>query len=405
MGKRGLLGCVSICLVLCLMQPVAVCGASVQALQQQIHSLKEEAAALKEEQAQLEGKLTENLGQTEELLTQKHIIDQQITLLYGQIRNAEAQITARNGLIADRQEELDGAQASLEQMRQASKTRIRAMEEAGRLTYWSVIFEASSFTDLLDRMNMIREIAQADRQRLERLTQAAQAVEEAKAALEQEKEGLLASQQELRLQQDRLTEKRTESEALLRNLVSQGQDFEAMLEAAEAQEQALMEQLAQTEAALDEAKYQQWLESYVPPATEETPPDTGTAAGWMKPVQGYKLTSPFGMRTHPITGQYRMHNGVDLACPEGTAIYAAKGGQVTVAGWNDSAGNYVQIDHGGGWRSIYMHMVRFVVSAGQYVAQGQVIGYVGDTGVSKGNHLHFGISRNGGYVNPMEYIS
>ena len=99
-----------------------------------------------------------------------------------------------------------------------------------------------------------------------------------------------------------------------------------------------------------------------------------------------------------------MHSGVDMAAPAGTPIYAAKAGKVTVAKWSDSAGNYVSINHGDGFSSIYMHMTHYIVSAGQYVSQGQVIGYVGNTGLSKGAHLHFGISYNGTYVNPMAYI-
>ena len=101
-----------------------------------------------------------------------------------------------------------------------------------------------------------------------------------------------------------------------------------------------------------------------------------------------------------------MHNGVDLACAEGTPIYASRGGVVSVASYQeDGAGNYVQINHGDGYSSIYMHIIYYVVSTGDYVAAGQVIGYVGSTGLSDGNHLHFGISYNGTYVNPMEYIS
>ena len=111
------------------------------------------------------------------------------------------------------------------------------------------------------------------------------------------------------------------------------------------------------------------------------------------------------MRLHPILGVYRMHNGVDLACAEGTPIYASRGGLVEVAGYQaDGAGNYIQLNHGDGFRSIYMHMTNYIVKQGDYVAPGQIIGYVGNTGLSKGAHLHFGISYNGTYVNPMEYI-
>ena len=99
-----------------------------------------------------------------------------------------------------------------------------------------------------------------------------------------------------------------------------------------------------------------------------------------------------------------MHKGVDLAAPLNTPIYATRSGTVITASYNSSSGYYVVIDHGDGYRSTYMHMTYYIVSAGQYVSQGQTIGYCGSTGVSTGSHLHFGISQNGTYQNPSDYI-
>jgi murein DD-endopeptidase MepM/ murein hydrolase activator NlpD len=110
------------------------------------------------------------------------------------------------------------------------------------------------------------------------------------------------------------------------------------------------------------------------------------------------------MRLHPVLGYKRMHNGVDFGCPKGTPIYASRSGQVTIAQYSSSAGYYVSINHGDGWTSVYMHMTNYIVKKGQNVSQGQVIGYVGNTGYSTGPHLHFGIAYNGKYVNPMNYV-
>ena len=111
------------------------------------------------------------------------------------------------------------------------------------------------------------------------------------------------------------------------------------------------------------------------------------------------------MRYHPLTGVYKMHYGVDLAAGKGTAIYAAKSGTVTTAAYGEANGYYVTINHGDGYSSVYCHMTNYTVSAGDYVAQGDVIGYVGTTGWSTGPHLHFEILYNGSNVNPMNYIS
>ena len=111
------------------------------------------------------------------------------------------------------------------------------------------------------------------------------------------------------------------------------------------------------------------------------------------------------MRKHPVLGTNRMHNGIDMACAQGTPIYATRAGTVTTAAYQaGGAGNYVSINHLDGFASIYMHMTHYVVSAGQSVTAGQLIGYVGSTGISTGPHLHFGISYAGTYVNPLAYI-
>ena len=381
-------------------------AASSGEIREEINALQEEAQALAERQDALEAQLADTLEEIEDIVAQKNIIDQQIALLQEQIRNTWAQISAQNQLIADNQDALDAAKMQLEQLRAANKARIRAMEEGGSLNYWAVIFQAESFTDLLDRVNMIREIAEADRCRMEKLAEAARAVENAQLTLETEKKNLEQFREKLHADEMLLEEKRVQADALLRELISRGAEFEALLLKMEAQEQALLEEIAQKEEELDKAEYQEWLATYVPPAPETGGGNggTGNASAWCSPLVSYTLTSPFGMRTHPITGEYKMHNGIDMAAPEGTPIYAAKGGQVSIATYSASAGNYVQINHGDGYRSVYMHMTGYTVKPGQYVAQGQLIGYVGNTGASKGNHLHFGISLNGSYVNPVGYI-
>ena len=127
-------------------------------------------------------------------------------------------------------------------------------------------------------------------------------------------------------------------------------------------------------------------------------------SSWLVPCSYRMVSSPFGFRESPTTGASKYHQGVDLAAPAGTPIIASRGGTVTVAGYSNSAGYYVTINHGDGFSSIYMHMTNYVVSSGQKVNQGQTIGYVGSTGISTGNHLHFGIAQNGAYVNPCNYV-
>lgn len=409
--KKGCV-CITSCVLAILLALSALPAKALTSdeIREQIRDLEEQGDALSEEIQALEDKLSDNLTQMKEMVRQKDLIDRQIQLLSQQIDNTNERIRAYALLVADQQDALDVAQGKLEALNEKYKERIRAMEEEGAVSYWSVLFRANSFRDFLDRLNMIEEIAEADRLRLEELRQAADEVTEIKAGLEQRKSELESTKNELLQQQQELSEKREHSDQVLQELIAREAEFEDLLEESERKQDALMEELAQKEEEFDEAKYREWLETYVPPKPDpdvQTPapeiPDSST--DWITPVPYYTLTSPFGMRLHPILGIYRMHNGVDLACAAMTPIYASRGGQVEVAAYQaDGAGNYVQLNHGDGYRSIYMHMTYYTVSPGEYVAPGQVIGYVGNTGLSKGDHLHFGISYNGTYVNPMEYI-
>jgi murein DD-endopeptidase MepM/ murein hydrolase activator NlpD len=125
-----------------------------------------------------------------------------------------------------------------------------------------------------------------------------------------------------------------------------------------------------------------------------------TAAAQFAPVAG-RITSPFGMRRHPILGYTRMHGGVDFGARWGSPIHAASAGVVSFAGRHGGHGNYVRLDHGGGLGTGYAHMSRIAVSPGMHVQAGQVIGYVGSTGLSTGPHLHFEAYRNGQRINPL----
>ena len=390
--------------------PVSVEAASSSEIKNQITEMEEENEELKKQIKELKSKYKKNENEIKDIVAHKDLIDQEISLLTAQIANINRQITAFGLLIADKQDELDMARDRLAELNEKNKERIRAMEEEGSLSYWTVLFQANSFSDLLDRINMVQEIASSDQRRLKELQAAAKDVENARADLETEKSSLEATKAELNATQAEQETKRQESDKLLRKLIEKGEEYQAMLDESEQLQDDLMKEIAQKEKEYKEAKHQEWLATYVPPTTwpsdDTTPSDkVPSSSGWVCPVPYYTLTSPFGMRVHPIRGTWTMHNGVDMAAAQGTPIYAAKSGRVTVTSFQaGGAGYYVSINHGDGFSSIYMHMTHYIVSPGMYVNAGQVIGYVGSTGGSTGPHLHFGISYNGKYVNPMNYV-
>ena len=400
--------CAAFVLALCPAISRSVHGATSSEIAGQIDELKKQEQGILDELKELEGKLNANATAVSDTVGQKNVLDQQINLLHDQINNTNQQISAYRVMIADKQEELDVAEANHSMMQEKHKERIRIMEERGTLSYWSILFHANSFSDLLDRMNMIQEIAAADKRHLEDLRNAAAVVKAVKRELENQQGALEASKTELEEAKASLDEKRAEADALLQDLVKQGEEYEQMLAESEEKQDQLMEDLAKKESEYDAALYAEWLATSVASteSSEDEPPPPPNAEGWVTPVPYYTLTSPFGMRFHPILNVWRMHSGVDMACAANTPIYATRDGMVVTTDYQENgAGYYVQLDHGDGYRSIYMHMTRYIVAPGDFVTAGQVIGYVGSTGLSEGNHLHFGISYNGTYVNPMQFVS
>ena len=412
-------------------------------LKEELDGLKADREALLDRIEELEKQQAENFSDMESIIKQKGIIDQQVALLYAEIDNVNKQIAAYSLLIADKQEELDQAQQRLADLNEQFKDRIRAMEEEGELSYWSVLFKANSFSDLLDRLNMITEIAAADRRRLQQLEEAAKEVSDAQAVLTEEKASLEKTKAELLETQKVLDAKNAEADQLLADLVKISEDLEHLHNQFEKEEEDFLDQIAQKDqeynekldeeasisasiqasidASIEESK---WIQQSIRESIEESirleqatkptastgnkpqygSPDNPSGTVWLVPCTYSRVSSPFGYRWHPTTGEYSMHKGVDLAAPKGTPIYATRSGYVNVATYHSTAGNYVTINHRDGYTSVYMHMTHYIVSPGQEIKAGQLIGYVGSTGRSTGPHLHFGIHYYGTYVNPMDYI-
>ena len=401
--------------------PQAKAAKSSAQIQQEINALKEEKEKIQEEINGLRSQMSDSMDSMEAIVAQKDLIDQEIFLLYEQIANTNAQIMAYGVMIADKQAELDIATEKLTTLQQQNKERIRAMEKGSRTSYWSVVFKADNFLDMLDRLNAIFKINKADQDLIKELSQAAEEVSRVQTELQGQKDGLETTKKELEVAQEELEVKRAEADELLNTLVTEYQEYQAKVEAAEEQEDALDDEMGDLQVEYDKAKdreYQQWYEQWLASQPKPNPGSGNTSTGggqggnsnvtngvtWIVPCNYTRISSPYGWRTHPVHGDRRFHSGIDLAAPSGTPIYATRGGKVTIAKYSSSAGYYVHIDHGDGFGSRYMHMTHYVVSAGQKVSAGQLIGYVGSTGTSTGPHLHLSVYYNGSTVNPASYI-
>ena len=415
----GIMAAILILSLVLSLLPTSASAASSSEIKNQIKELEEEQKALEDQIKDLESQQSANATEIQEIMGQKNLIDQQVGLLYTQVNNLNEQIASYNVLIADKQVELDAAEQRLAELNEKNKERIRAMEEDGSISYWSVLFEANSFFDLLDRLSMIEEIAASDSRRLKEMSEAAEEVENAKASLIAERAELEATKETLNATQAELEVKSQEAQDLLTELVAKGDEFVLLMEDLEDEQNALADKLAEKETEYDEAKYAEHMATATVATSSGTVSSNGskkqagtavvdsTGITWLVPVDYTVVTSPFGPRTHPITGEInKMHNGVDLSGGSiyGKPIYATRSGVVSYAGWWGTGGWTVKIDHLDGYVSIYMHMTNYVVKSGDYVSAGQVIGYVGSSGGSTGPHLHFEIRYNNQPVNPMLYI-
>lgn len=340
------------------------------------------------QQDELKGKIKDAEAQKSSTLAQKQALDQEITGLQSKIDKLSSQISASNTKIENKQAELTKAQKESEEQYEAYYDRAKMLIQRGSITYLEVLLKAESFSDLLSRINIVKQIAKYDNNRLNELKKIEEQIAAVKKELEAEKSTLVALKSENDSQMSALKSKQAQSQKLIDTLSSNINDYEAALKAQEKAEAAAREE----------------IKRLTQTTSSQSRVFVGGVFAW--PSVSSVITSPYGTRTHPITGRVKNHTGVDIGAASGTAIYAANSGTVLVAGWNSGGyGNYVVVDHGGGITTLYAHCSSLCVSTGQKVTKGQVIAKVGSTGMSNGPHLHFEVLKNGAHTNPMAYFN
>jgi len=406
----------ALCLVLLFAAAPSDVYASTSAeIKEEIAELEAEAVEITERREDLQAQIAENAAMEDDTLYQKSLIDQEMTITQDEIANTQAQIEQYELLIAEKEAELDAAEENEAALYEQYADRIRSMEENGNVTYWSILFKASSFSDLLDRLDMIQEIARADQTMMTELNAASQVILEAQQSLE-ESQAIVEEQRALLAEQEaQLQAQSDEAQQLIDELVAQG---EVLAELEQAEEDALLAmyaEIAEAQEQYEAALAQEWAEQAAQNAGSGNGGTGGTGGtgtttvptpggSFMYPCSFVYISSPYGYRDHPESGEYHFHGGVDFAANSGTPVYATASGTVSVASYNQWNGNYVTIAHSGGYSSMYLHLLSSVVSSGTYVSQGQLIGYVGSTGTSTGPHLDFRILYYGATVNPMDYL-
>lgn len=360
--------------------------------QADINALKADAAALNNRKKELEKELDALAADKSKALERKRLLDQRVDNTAAQIRNVESQIEDYNGLIDQAEADLADAQ-----QREAAKyelfcKRVREMEEQGNVTYWSVLFKAESFSDLLGRLDIINEIMDADQRVIDQLKALQAEIEVKKADLEVAKADSEAAKAELLVKKSELDKQREEAIALVNEIRGNESKYKSTLNALDAEEEKIQADIVKKSRELAAQEAAKGKNSKSNPG------------GYIWPVDSRYITSTVGGRTSPGGVGSTNHKGTDIGRVGYTSsIYAAKAGTVIVSEYSNSYGHYVVISHGSGNTTLYGHMSSRKVSVGQTVKQGDVIGITGSTGNSTGPHLHFEITENGVRINPLSH--
>ena len=374
----------AVCLVGAEMSPV------LAVTQAEIDSLKNEAKELGDQKKELEAKLKELANDKSKALEQKKLLDQQIDNTSAQIKNVETQIADYADLITQTEAELADAEAREAAQYELFCQRVRAMEESGEVSYWSVLFGASSFTDMLTRLNDVNEVMDADQKVIDDLKDLQAEITAKKEQLEDSKAEREAAKAELVNKKSELDKQRQQAIALVNEINDNEEENQATLDALDKEEERILAE------ALRKSRELAAQQAAAGKSTQSNP------GGYIWPVDSRYVTSTVGGRASPGGIGSTNHKGTDIGRVGYTSpIYAAKSGTVIVSQYSSSYGNYVVISHGSGNTTLYGHMSSRKVEAGQYVNQGDVIGITGSTGHSTGPHLHVEITENGVRINPL----
>lgn len=386
---------VAAALLLSVMLPVLSVFAQAGVTKSDIQNIKDELSDIQSQKKEAEARLKSIRNDLSKAKEQVELIQNQVLLTEQEINASQAMLDEYDGQIAVKESEIAELERQEEEQYQEFYQQVRWMEETGGVNYLSILFEANSFADMLDQAMLIGAIMEYSNGIIEKLKATQQDLDMAREALQTDRDAQALVQQELEAKKDELEAKRSEAQQLLNQIAASESEY-----AKEAKELADSEALINKQLKEAERKYAQQLAELERKNQQNNNNVNMTSGDWYWPLPGrYKISSLFGGRIDPINGRRDNHTGTDIPAPSGTPIYAAKDGVVTTVNANKNAssyGYYCIINHGSGYATLYAHQNQVpIVQEGQTVSKGQIIGYVGSTGRSTGNHLHFELRING----------
>lgn len=363
--------------------------------QADIDALKSDAKDIAQEKKDIQAQIDKLSTDISTTMERKRLLDSQIGLTEGEIANKEEEIAVYADLIVQTEAELADAEAREAAQYELFCKRVRAMEEQGKVEYWSVLFRADSFSDLLGRLDIINEIMEYDQRVISDLKELQALTAGKKAELEGQKAASEAAKAELEGKKRDLASQRDAANALVAKLRQQQQAQEDALDDLSDEEEAVQSRIKElTRKMAEEEAARRAAAGQSAPASNP--------GGYIWPVSSHYITSTVGGRASPGGIGSTNHKGTDIGrVGYDSTIYAAKAGTVLISEYSKSYGNYVVLYHGSGNTTLYAHMSSRKVSVGQSVRQGDVLGITGSTGNSTGPHLHFEIKENDAIVDPL----
>lgn len=419
-NRLKIITAIMLTLIFC-MQPVC----NVQATEESNLSEAQQEKKTLENDLQKAKELIDSLkGSKEDIQSEVEKLDKQLNEISGKVKELESRLSKKRQEIADTESALNKAKEQEKKQYRNMKKRIQFMYENGQTSYVEMLLSADSFTDFLNAVEYITQISQYDRKMLKEYQNMQVTIADTQKTLETDYASLQSLQAKVQEEKQAVVALESAKKGELNDVADDLTDAQTVAKAYEAEIQAQNEVIAQIQAAQKRAAEQQAAQQQAQAAEgnqgatdaagenqntaqNTTPSGNGQSTGsmmWPCP-SSKRVTSDYGPRTSPTNGASSNHKGIDIGAAYGADIMAADGGTVLVATYSSSGGNYVIIDHGGGLCTVYMHASSLTVSAGQTVSKGQVIAKVGSTGISTGNHLHFGVTLNGVYVSPWGYVS
>ena len=367
---------------------------SIREKQEQISKAEKEKNGLKKNLSDVQGIKKSLESKKKDLNNYIAELDDQIAQIEQRMNDLKEQITTKEAEIAETQAQVEEALAREKGQMDSMIVRAQQMYEKKSNLMSDLLLSASGIGDFLNRAEFMEKLVNYDKEQWTNFQNYRKYVELCERQLELEKEILDQTKENVQLEQNTLEifmeQKKRDIEAYqsdIENKEKAIEEYEAMIKQQDEEIKAL-------ELAIEaDRKRLSVMRTY----------DGGT---FQFPLASYtRVSDPYGWRIHPILKVKQFHNGVDLAAPKGTAIYAAYNGVVVAAAYSPTMGNYVMIDHGDNLYTIYMHASTLKVQTNAVVSKGDTIALVGSTGRSTGNHLHFSVRKDGEYVSPMDYIT